>query len=96
LYKIEIQNNVISVSYKNKLLDKICEQYKISRKDAAYFVFTDSVNNSAYNANNFNINILMNNGQLIDVAEASDQLNIQSLSKTVTKHFICYPKDIKI
>jgi HD superfamily phosphohydrolase len=96
LYKIEIQNNVISVSYKNKLLDKICEQYKISRKEAAYFVFTDSVNNSAYNANNFNINILMNNGQLIDVAEASDQLNIQSLSKTVTKHFICYPKDIKI
>jgi HD superfamily phosphohydrolase len=96
LYKIEIQNNVISVAYKNKLLDKICEQYKISRKDAAYFVFTDSVNNSAYNANNFNINILMNNGQLIDVAEASDQLNIQSLSKTVTKHFICYPKDIKI
>lgn len=96
LYKIEIQNNVISVAYKNKLLDKICEQYKISRKDAAYFVFTDSVNNSAYNANNFNINILMSNGQLIDVAEASDQLNIQSLSKTVTKHFICYPKDIKI
>jgi len=96
LYKIEIQNNVISVAYKNKLLDKICKHYKISRKEAAYFVFTDSVNNSAYNANNFNINILMNNGQLIDVAEASDQLNIQSLSKTVTKHFICYPKDIKI
>ena len=96
LYKIEIQNNVISNAYKNKLINKICEQYKINRKEAAYFVFTDSVNNSAYNANNFNINILMNNGQLIDVAEASDQLNIQSLSKTVTKHFICYTKDIKI
>ena len=96
LYKIEIQNSIISNAYKNKLINKICEQYKINRKEAAYFVFTDSVNNSAYNANNFNINILMNNGQLIDVAEASDQLNIQSLSKTVTKHFICYPKDIKI
>jgi hypothetical protein len=36
----------------------------------------------------------MNNGNLIDVAAASDLLNIQSLSKTVTKHFICYPKDL--
>jgi hypothetical protein len=96
LYKIEIQNNTIDPSFKNKIIKKVCEQYKITTKEAAYFVLTDTVNNSAYNATNFNINILMGNGQLIDVAEASDQLNIQSLSKTVTKHFICYPKDIKI
>jgi hypothetical protein len=38
----------------------------------------------------------MSNGKLVDVAKASDQLNLQSLSKTVTKHFICYPKDIKL
>ena len=40
------------------------------------------------------INILMKNGKLVDVAEASDLLNIQSLSKEVTKYFICYPKDL--
>ena len=96
LYKIEIQNNSFTTSFKNNLIDKVCAQYKISRKEAGYFVFTDTVNNSAYNATNFNINILMSNGTLVDVAKASDQLNIQSLSQTVTKHFICYPKDIKI
>lgn len=96
LYKIEIQNNAFATSFKNNLIDKVCEQYKISRKEAGYFVFTDTVNNSAYNATNFKINILMGNGQLVDVAKASDQLNIQSLSQTVTKYFICYPKDIKL
>jgi hypothetical protein len=96
LYKIEIQNNAIDTSFKNKLIKKVCEQYNVTPKEAGYFVFTDTVNNSAYNATNFKINILMGNGKLVDVAEASDQLNIQSLSKTVTKHFICYPKDIKI
>ena len=96
LYKVEIQNTPIATSFKNKLVEKVCEQYNVSRKEASYFVFTDTVNNSAYNATNFNINILMGNGKLIDVAEASDQLNIQSLSTTVTKHFICYPKDLKI
>lgn len=70
------------------------QKYKINASEAGFFVITGKVNNSAYNANQFNINILMNNGNLIDVAAASDLLNIQSLSKTVTKHFICYPKDL--
>jgi HD superfamily phosphohydrolase len=96
LYKIEIQNNAIDNAFKNKLIKKVCDQYKITPQEAGYFVFTDTVNNSAYNATNFKINILMSNGKLVDVAEASDQLNLQSLSKTVTKHFICYPKDIKL
>ena len=94
LFRIEMQSASIDSNYKNKLLEKVCKAYKITKKEASYFVFTDKVNNSAYNADKFNINILMSKGQLLDVAEASDQLNIQSLSKTVTKYFICYPKEI--
>ncbi len=94
LYKIELQSTAIATSHKNQLLDKACKYYDISRREASYFVLTDAVNNSAYNASSFNINVLMNDGSLIDVAQASDQLNLQSLSKTVTKYFICYPKEI--
>lgn len=94
LYKIEVQNSAIATDYKNSLLEKTMKLYGISAREAAYFVFTDKVNNSAYNASKFNINILMNNGHLVDVAQASDQLNLQSLSKTVTKYFICYPKEL--
>jgi hypothetical protein len=94
LFRIEMQSAHIDSDYKNKLLEKVCKAYKITKKEASYFVFTDKVNNSAYNADKFNINILMSKGQLLDVAKASDQLNIQSLSKTVTKYFICYPKEI--
>ncbi|HRH11822.1 MAG TPA: phosphohydrolase, partial [Bacteroidia bacterium] len=56
----------------------------------------DSVNNSAYNADSFNINILMSDGSLVDVTKASDQLNLLSLSTPVTKHFICYPKELDL
>jgi uncharacterized protein len=94
LFRIEMQSTPIDSDYKNKLIKKVCKAYQITTKEAGYFVFTDKVNNSAYNADKFNINILMSKGQLLDVAEASDQLNIQSLSKTVTKYFICYPKEI--
>ena len=94
LFKVEIQNNPISEKFVRGLTKKVCQLYGISKKEAAYFVFTDTVNNSAYSASSFHINILMKNGKLLDVADASDLLNIQSLSKPVTKHFICYPKDI--
>jgi HD superfamily phosphohydrolase len=95
LFSVEIQNGPINVNYKNSLVKKVCTLYGIKKKDAGYFVFTDTVNNSAYNATHFNINILMKDGKTIDVAQASDLLNLKSLSKTVTKYFICYPKQLK-
>lgn len=96
LYRTEIHNTPIPKDYSEKLLAQAVKKYKISRKEATYFVFADKVNNSAYNASQHKINILMGGNRLVDVATASDQLNIQSLSKTVTKHFICYPKELKV
>lgn len=94
LYRIELQNEAIAPSHKNNLIDKAVKKYSISRKEASYFVFSESVNNSAYNNSDHGINILHSNGKLVDVADASDLLNIQALSKPVTKHYICYPKDL--
>ena len=42
------------------------------------------------------LQILYKNKTTKDIAEASDQLNISSLSTPVTKYFICYPKLLKI
>jgi HD superfamily phosphohydrolase len=94
LFKVEIQTEPFSELYFNSLIEKVCKDYQISREDARYFIISDTVNNSAYNARSFNINILTSKGNLVDVAQASDQLNLQSLSTTVTKHFLCYPKDL--
>ena len=49
---------------------------------------------STYNIEKSNINILMKNGDVIDITSASDQFNIDALSKTVNKHFLCYPNKI--
>jgi hypothetical protein len=38
------------------------------------------------------INLLTKKGKVIDVAEASDQLNLKALSKKVVKYYLCYPK----
>jgi HD superfamily phosphohydrolase len=94
LYKIQLQNKKFTETEKNGWLEKVMKKYKLTKKEAEYFVFTESVNNSAYNASEIKINILYNNNVLMDVAKASDQLNIKMLSKRVTKYFICYPKGL--
>ena len=95
LFKIELQNKKFSADYKTQWQEKVMKKYKLTKKEAEYFVFSESVNNSAYNSGiHHKINILFNNNVLMDVAKASDQLNIKMLSKKVTKYFICYPKGI--
>ena len=95
LFRVELHNEAIPDKTFKELTQLVCKKYNITPQEAHYFVFRDTVNNSAYNARHVNINVLNDEGQLTDVARASDLYNLQSLSQTVTKHFICYPKDLR-
>jgi hypothetical protein len=94
LFRIELQNQPFDIERIENLKEKIKIKYNISYIETDYFVFTDSIKNSAYNPKTEKINILQKDGSLIDIAQASDQLNIQVLSNTVEKFFLCYPKNL--
>ncbi len=72
----------------------LCEQMGIDLQLTDYFIYTDSVRNSAYSLDKFNIKILFKNGTTTEISKASDQYNIEALSKSVTKYFMCFPKSI--
>ena len=74
--------------------EKIKNQYQLNEEDSDYLLINDSTSNSAYNPTGGQINIVYKNGEVKDIVSASDQLNISMLSKAVTKHFLCYPKNI--
>lgn len=94
LLRLELKKEKPEVSYKKQLIEKCAAQYGISEKEAAFFIVTGEVENSAYKTNNVKINILMNDGRVVDIAEAGDQLDVSALSKTVKKYFISYPKNL--
>lgn len=94
LFKIEISNTEISSEKVNMLKIKVANELNISFEEAAYFVFAETAFNSAYNVKDDNINILYKNDTTKDIAIASDQMNINVLSKPVVKYFLCYPKNI--
>jgi fumarylacetoacetate (FAA) hydrolase family protein len=76
------------------LRDNTVAVMKIDPQDAHYFVFTAVIMNRAYNAGSGNINVLLKNNKIIDIAKASDLSNLESLDKTVKKHILCYPRVI--
>ncbi|MCS6933839.1 MAG: HD domain-containing protein [Chitinophagales bacterium] len=92
LFKIEISNRAFSYAKIRKLNQAAMKKYQITEAESAYLVFSDATVNHAYNPNENRINILMNNGEVIDIALASDQLNISVLSVPVTKYYVFYPK----
>jgi HD superfamily phosphohydrolase len=95
LFKIEMQNKIFEEDYINSIKQLVAKNYNISPEEAGYFVFTDKVENNAYDPQSDRINILFKDNRILDIAEASDQLNISVLSQTVTKYFLCYPKEFK-
>ncbi|MEY5042696.1 MAG: hypothetical protein RLZZ414_2260 [Bacteroidota bacterium] len=92
LYRVEISKTPFSdekiESYKNNFISK----NNLSYAEKDYFVFTDVIENNAYNPKKDSIQILYKNGHTTDIGIASDQLNISSLSTPVKKYFLCYPK----
>jgi len=93
LPKVVLNNEPFGLNQIQELKQKVSAMYGISLADTDYFVYTDSVKNRAYNLENFNIKILFKDGSLKDITLASDQYNIEALTKSVTKYYLCYPKN---
>lgn len=94
LYKIEITNEAPDQERILRLKENTAAVFHISLEEAEYFVFTAVIMNRAYNAGSSNINVLLKNNSIIDIAKASDLSNLESLDKTVKKHILCYPRII--
>ncbi|UWX56311.1 HD domain-containing protein [Maribacter litopenaei] len=94
LLHIKVKKEPIKQAKLTKKKKKVGELLGLTTEDEiSYFIFTGEIENRAYNDTSQNINILRKNGKIVDVAKLSDHLNISALSKTVTKYYICYPKD---
>ena len=96
LFKIRIYNKPVPKNQLNSLRKIFAESFHISKKDASYFINEGKLSNSAYELANSRINVLMKNGDIVDIASASDLPNIKALSKIVNKYYLCFPKSVSL
>ena len=92
LLKIKLKSKPIKDELFNKHLKRIINKYGITKEEAQYFVFNDSISNLAYQHKRQQIQILQKTGKIVDISKASDQFNIKALSKPITKFYLCYPE----
>ena len=90
LFKTTISNEPIDTNRIEELKEKIKVKIGIEEADLKYFIQHHKLVNSAYTENYQQINILQRNGQLKELAQASDNLNILALSKPVEKYCLCH------
>lgn len=87
---------ILDDSYDGKILEaqreRVKQLYGISDDEVSYFVNTGELKNHAYDFNDKEIKVLYKDGRCMSISEASDQLDRRFLEKTVTKHYIYYPK----
>ena len=94
LLKIKLSADKIPMEESQSLKEEFAEAHNISAVDAGYFIFRGKIKNQAYSKEAEPIRILKKDKTIEDVVEASDQLNLKSLSKLVTKYYICFPKQL--
>jgi HD superfamily phosphohydrolase len=93
LSRIEIRAEPFPDNYVSNIRQTVRQIYHLKDEDIAYLVYADTISNYAYSSDDEQIQILYNDGELMDITTASDMLDIAVLSKTVRKYFLYYPKD---
>jgi hypothetical protein len=90
LLKAKLQAELFDASLVEKYLNEAAPLLNISKKDAAYFVFTGEHNNTTYDPTDEKINILFKDGTVRDISQVDNALIHRSLSTAVKKFYICY------
>jgi hypothetical protein len=90
LLKAKLQAEPFDKSLLEKYLNEAAPLLNISKKDAAYFVFTGEHNNTTYDPTDEKINILFKDGTVRDISQVDNALIHRSLSTAVKKFYICY------
>lgn len=94
LLKIKLSAEKVPTEELQVLKERFASENNITLTEANYFIFKGKIKNQTYSKVAEPIRILKKDKTIEDVVEASDQLNLKSLSKFVTKYYLCFPKQL--
>lgn len=94
LYHTELYDAFPGEDKVNKLRERAQEYLGVGAEVADYLVWSQEIENSAYEPGHDPIRILMKDGRVLDISKASDLSNIEALSKKVKKYAVTFPKEL--
>ena len=92
IFKVEVLEEMPSEERIEELKRTIAQQMDIDYEDAHYMMSLNTIQKDMYNVDDDKIQILYKNGEIKDISEASELLNVQLLSKKIRKYYLCYQR----
>ncbi len=92
LFKTNISKEPFPQERISEITNNIQAKLGISADETHYFIKSEKLVNSAYDEKYKQIIIKLRNGDILDLAKASDNLNIAALSTPVEKFYLSYTK----
>ncbi len=96
LPRVKISDTAVPHKLIKALRSAVARKYRLNNHESSYLVYAGTISNKAYSVTADTIKIAYNTGEVRDLAEASDIFQIQNLSVTKKKYFLCFPKDSDI
>ena len=93
IFKVEVSDEPFEEDYISIKANEISTTLKISMNNVLeYLVCEKEVGKDMYNIYDDSIDILDKSGEVKDISNVSDMLNIDTLSKHVKKYYLCYQR----
>lgn len=92
LFKVEVTEERPTDEYIDQIASEIARRMNIAYKDTSYMMTLTEIGKDMYNPDDDSIGILYKDGSVKDIAEASEILNVQLLSKKIRKYYLCYQR----
>ena len=92
IFKVEVLEEEPTPERIDELKQMIAQKMDISYDDAHYLMSLNTIQKDMYNVDDDSIAILYKNGEIKDISEASELLNVQLLSKKIRKYYLCYQR----
>ena len=90
LFKVEVSEEPPSQEYIDGIAHDIARHLGISIPETRYMMTLTEIGKDMYNPADDSIGILYKDGTVKDIADASEILNVQLLSKKIRKYYLCY------
>lgn len=92
LFRVELQTEPFDDNYLKNLREKWQNLNPGFENAVDYYVFTGTTENNAYDPGLDNIRVLLKQNVLKDITDESEELNISTITQTIHKNYVCYPK----
>ena len=93
IFKVEVSEEPFEESRIDAISCEIASKMGITSEDAKHYMMSiNTVQKDMYNVDDDSIAILYKDGEIRDISEASELLNVQLLSKKIRKYYLCYQR----